>query len=703
MTRYTIATRLLTLMVGAASAPSFAQSSVDADTDITVTARRREEPIEEVPFALAAISARDLESQRIDDTLSLFRQVPGLSLTTFDDGRFAFFQLRGVGPLSQAISPDDGSVVTYVDGVPQPVYASEFAYLDLERIEVLKGPQGTLFGRNAQGGAINVVTRQPGATPSLSARIERGNNDLLAQSAGSAPLGNGLGIGIAARASRFGGFVRNSAPGGGDLGDRNSVGGRVTLVYAPVESEARFRLTVNGDRARTSPFFYVLRPVADPPTVQVAAENASRRTLFGVSLTADVPVGALVLSSITAINGYDYRFLADDTDGLIYGPLFGQPASAFLPPTSFSDWTERERRFYQEVRLGSASDATTAWTVGGVYFRSDFDVFLRNRSAFSPFLNGDRDNEQLIDSYAVFGEVTTPITSRLTGTIGGRFTRDDKRFTGRFTGVGFPGTPTRFNEVGNRSFDLYNARAALRYALSDSVSAYATVALGEKSGGFPRFTLNAALGNASPSYAKSTTISYEVGTKGRFANGRGGFDLSGYLHDTRKEQLFILDFVTFQFLPANLDTRSYGLEANVRYRVDDRLSIAGGLQVSEAKIREPGPSGAQRGNQVPNVARFSTNASLDWRGDGSLAPLITVTHQYVGSRSADVANSFALPAYHNVDARAGVAIGSLELYAFGRNLTDARPQLNGVLYGPGVEAASVGRGRTFGIGILGKL
>lgn len=695
--------------VGVMAPPVRAQNSDEGAKvaeAIVVTARKRAEPVEDVPFALAALNSSELEARRIDDTLTLFRQVPGLSLTSFDDGRFAYFQLRGVGPLSQAISPDDGSVVTYVDGVPQPVYASEFAYLDLERIEVLKGPQGTLYGRNAQGGAINIITRQPGDSPTLSARLEAGGDGyLLSQVSGSTPLSDTLGLSVAARASDVDGFVRNIAPTGGDLGDRTSVGGRATLLYKP-DNETRIALSINGDRARTQPFFYVLRPITDPPRVEVYPVNRSHRTLLGASLTVDAPLGNVRLSSVTAINGYNYDFLADDTDGRIYGPLFGLPSSTFLPPLSFSDWAEKERRFYQELRLSSATDAATSWTVGANYFRSDFDVLLRNRSSFSPFLNGDRDNEQTINSYALFGEVSFPVASRLEATVGGRFTRDEKSFTGQFTGVGFPGTAAQFSERAKRSFNLWNGRAALTYEIADGTKAYATVALGEKSGGFPRFTLNAALGNPSPSYDKTTTISYEAGVKGGFAEGRGRFDIAAYLNNTRDEQLFILDFVTFQFLPANLDTRSYGIEANVSYRPSDQLTLSAGLQWNDPEIREPGPSGAARGNRIPNVARFGSVASIDWRPSSStdlgVQPFVTLTHQYVGKRAADVANSFNMSSYHNIDARLGIAWRGIEFYGFARNLTDAQQEINGVLYGPGVEASAVARGRMLGIGLAGR-
>jgi len=140
---------------------------------VHVTARLRPEDILDVPFALTTFDAEMLDRRRIDDSFSFFRHAPGLSLTSFDDGRFAYYQPRGIGPLFQAIGPDDGSVVTYVDGVPQPVFASEFAYLDLERMEVLRGPQGTLFGRNSQGGAIHITTRAPADIFAEAIDIER--------------------------------------------------------------------------------------------------------------------------------------------------------------------------------------------------------------------------------------------------------------------------------------------------------------------------------------------------------------------------------------------------------------------------------------------------------------------------------------------------------------------------------------------------
>jgi iron complex outermembrane receptor protein len=676
---------------------------------ITVTARQREEASQDVPFALTVLDWNALETQRVDDTFSFFRHVPGLSLTSFDDGRFAYFQLRGIGPLSQAIGPDDGSVVTYVDGVPQPVFASEFAYLDLERIEVLRGPQGTLFGRNSQGGAINITTLVPSDSFESRVRLEGGEQGFgLAETTISGPLsGDGLRGRLSFRASTVDGFVDNIAPSGGDLGDQTAYSGRGVIVIEP-ETDDGFRVTLsaNADHRVSNPFYYVSRAQSEP-AVEIDPENEVERTAWGASAKVEKPLGFADFTSITAVNGFENEQVTDDTDGLIYGPLFGLPASDFLAPLSFSDWREDETRFYQELRLSSLAESDIGWTAGVVYFHSHLEVELDNRSTFSPILNGDRDATQKIDSYAAYGEVTAPLFSpRLKGTAGLRYTRDEKTLDASFAGVGFPGSVGFFAEESEANFDLLTGRLALTFEANENINLYATVGRGAKSGGFPRLTLNAALGVESPNYAESTSWTYEAGVKTRLLDGRARFELSGFYNDVEDEQLFVLDFVAFQFVPVNLDTRSFGVESQGDIALDRNWSLSGGLAWTDSEIREGDAfSGAAAGNPIPNVAKLSTTATVDYLGDSvswggaELSPFMTLTHQYISERAADVADSFDLDAYHNVDLRVGTAFDDVEIFAFARNLLDEKQEINGVLYGPGVEGASLGRERIIGIGL----
>ncbi|MDF6001912.1 TonB-dependent receptor plug domain-containing protein [Pseudomonas aeruginosa] len=149
------------------------EESVVLDS-ITVTARKREENLNDVPGSVHVETGRDLERKRMLDGAAALRDVAGASVGIFGDRSNAFVVLRGVAPILTPLSPDDSSVLTFVDGAPMPIGASFSPYLDLERMEVMKGPQSTLFGRNTSGGAINLVPVKPNHEFEASVRGEGG-------------------------------------------------------------------------------------------------------------------------------------------------------------------------------------------------------------------------------------------------------------------------------------------------------------------------------------------------------------------------------------------------------------------------------------------------------------------------------------------------------------------------------------------------
>jgi iron complex outermembrane receptor protein len=257
---------------------------------------------------------------------------------------------------------------------------------------------------------------------------------------------------------------------------------------------------------------------------------------------------------------------------------------------------------------------------------------------------------------------------------------------------------------------MLTGRAALSYELTPGSTVYASVSRGAKSGGFPNFTNNAPTGLGDRPYQESTSWTYEIGTKNHFLGGRALLNASLFFNDVKDQHLFALDSASFTFRPQPLDTQSYGAELELGYRLMPGLDLLGSVGYTKAEVRNvsadvAASSGAQDGNRVPSTPRFTSSLTLQYRESAAFLGLGDDTsvfglaqHQYVGARAADVGNNFDLDAYHMVNLKLGLEFETFDIYLFGQNLTDARPQYIGLYYGPGAEAVTFGHGRVVGIG-----
>ena len=376
---------------------------------VTVTARKVEEAQQDVPISITVLGEQALEERRIDDVESVLREVPNVGFSSLGDGRSTFLSIRGIGPISQPLGYDDTSTVTYVDGVPQPLFGSDLSIMDAERIEVMRGPQGTLFGRNAQAGAINIVTREPGDRAEFTARGELGTDwHRLGQGSVSGPLiSDTLAGRLAVFYSGVDGDVDNIAPGTDDLGDMETGALRGSLVATP-GPDTRITLGIFGQRDDNQPSNFVLKSAPGFPVVAADPEGEVERDLAGVSLTASHEFSDVTLTSVTAFNYYDYQGFTTNSEALTYAQVFGLPVGAFLPATDFTDIDERQTSFYQEVRLNGDPQADVLWVGGLVYYYDDFERDDFYQSAFFAVTNGTRNNDYSTNSYAAFGEATAP-------------------------------------------------------------------------------------------------------------------------------------------------------------------------------------------------------------------------------------------------------------------------------------------------------
>ncbi len=708
-----------TMLGGMLAVERTAQAQTTPDAPVTVlepldvTARKIKESQQDAPLSVTAVGAKNLQDRRIDDVETLLREVPNVGFSSLGDGRSTFLSIRGIGPMSQPLGYDDTSVVTYVDGVPQPLFGSDLRIFDAERVEVLRGPQGTVFGRNAQGGAINIITRPPGDRFEASARGEVGTDWYrLGQLSVSGPLIDGKLAGrLTASYSGVNGDVTNTAPGFGKIGDTENGAFRGSLVATP-GADTKLTLSFFGQRDRNHPSNFLLRKQADFPAVALDPRGYIHRDVAGVSLTATHDFGNVVLTSVTAFNHYDYKSLSNNSEALTFSCVFGLPVGFFLPGTDFSTYDERFNSVYQEGRLNSAADSRVTWVAGATFYHDNFKLDSYYQSPFFISTNGWRNHRYRTNSYAVFGEATVPVpgVEGLKVSAGLRYTHDDKHFDARYTSNGFAGTVPSFRQKGSLGFDLVTGRVAVSYDISAQSMVYASVSRGAKSGGFPNFTNNAPTGLADQPYKKSTSWTYELGTKNRLLGGRAFVNAALFLNNVKDQNLFALDSASFTFVPKPLDTRSYGAEIELGYRLMPGLDLFGSAGYTHATVRNvsadvAASSGAKNGNRVPSTPRFTTSLSLQYRGVATwlgLPDSINVfglaQHQFIGARAADVGSHFRLSAYHIVNAKVGLEFDRFSVYVFGQNLADDRPQYIGLFYGPGAEAVTVGHGRVVGVG-----
>lgn len=702
-------------------APAHAQAGDDTETDeaivvldpVTVTSRKIEEAQKDVPISVTVLGEQALEERRIDGVESLLREIPNIGFSSLGDGRSTFLSIRGIGPISQPLGYDDTSTVTYVDGVPQPLFGSDLSILDAERIEVMRGPQGTVFGRNAQAGAINIITRQPDDQVEFTARGELGTDwHRLGEASASGPLiDDELAGRLAVYYYGLDGDVDNIAPETHDLGDIETGALRGSLVATP-GPDTRITLGLFGQRDDNRPSNFVLKNAPGFPVVAAEPEGGIDRDLAGVSLTASHDFSDVTLTSVTAFDYYDYSGFTNNSEALTYSRVFGLPVDAFLPATDFADIDERQIGVYQELRLNSSPQADVLWVGGLVYYYDDFERDDYYQSAFFAVTNGTRNNDYSTNSYAAFGEATAPVpgVEGLKFTAGLRYTRDEKDYDVRYRSNGFPGTVPSFQQSGSLYYDLVTGRAALSYELAETSNVYASVSRGAKSGGFPNFTNNAPSGMPDEPYKESTSWTYEVGTKNQLLDGRMLLNAALFFNDVKDQQLFAFDSASFTFVPQPLDTTSYGAELEVGYRLMPGLDLFGSAGYTNAEIENvsadiAASTNAKDGNRVPSTPEFTSSVTLQYRTSATRLGLPDdadifglVQYQYVGERAADVGNNFDLDAYQVLNARVGLEFEHFDIYAFGQNLTDDRPEYIGLFYGPGAAAVTVGHGRVVGIG-----
>ncbi len=661
--------------------------------EVVVTAQKRAERLQDTPVPVTVLDTTDLVAHNQTRLQDYFTQVPGLSLNATGDGNTNIV-IRGITTAvysnpTVAVTIDDvpfgGSTALANGQLQQP----DLDPADLAQIEVLRGPQGTLYGASSLGGLIKYVTADP-STNGYSGRIQadlngtQGGSDLGYGVRGyfNAPINDTLAVRFSGFSRRTAGYIDNVYSGQDDVNRIGAAGGHFSLLWTPsallsVKLGALYQYThANAGSAIDTDYKY--RPLSGdlqesflPGTDRFWNESA----LY--SAKVDFHLG---WSDLTSVSGYGtnlYKAVSDSSLSYATAP-YNLPASTIA--NRFNT-----RKFSEELRLASPAGEQFEWLVGG-FFTHEHSPVVQDINGVDPTSAALQETAlearftTTFDEFAAFADATYHFTDVFDLQGGLRYSHNRQTYSEADYGpLGeiAPGVPFTISQ--DSADNSATFLVVPQFKINPHTMAYVRVASGYRPGG-PN--ADAPLFNLPLTFEADTTRNYELGVKGDILHGAFAYDLSAYYIDWRSIQLQVRDPVTrFSFFTNGGSARSTGLEAALKYRTDWGLRVSANASYSVAELTEDAPPGlfASSGARLPYSPRFSGSLSADqdfhisgrWTGfAGGTVSYLGTRYGAFQSRSDDLRNVY--PSYTTLDLRVGARTDSWTVNLFARNVTDER-------------------------------
>ncbi len=650
---------------------------------IIVTAERTPEEALSVPLSLTTLSETQIEDADITSLNGIADRTPNFTFYSGGANRTGqFYSVRGVSNFN-AFSRD--AVGFFVDDVP-----FDFAgfidqdLIDIERVEVLRGPQNTLYGRSSSGGAVNIVTRRPTDEFEYGGSLRYGDNQHFdSRLYVSGPIEEGvLRFRLAGSYSDREGFVYNRFL-EDDVDDGQAFTGRGQLLWTPSEDwEILFNAFVSDYREGGNP--YVLTSNDDPFDVDLSFNGFNDVVTNAQSLRIEHDTPNLRLTSITA-HRFSRQEAAFDQDGSILDLSINAP--------DFSS-----RVFSQEFRVQSPEDADRLQWIAGAYFETaSFENnrrFLEGSDSANPGTieaDGDSTNRSL----AVFGQASYDITDEFTLTGGLRYenTRAELDFVQTFTtpdGFSFP--LVEVDDADVTGSELL-PRFVVEYRFSPDLMAYGSITRGYRPPGtsFEPFNAESAIFDA------ETSWNYEVGVKSAWLDDRLIVNLAAFYSDTSNFQFPSIGSSTGSVAIGTADIRTFGAELEVLARPIEGLEIIAGLGLLDAEFtngNETFTGAPLEGNRTPFNADLTYNIAAQYRSPGGIFGRLEVIG--FGTTFFDDLNSIEQEPFALVNARVGYEAENYGIYVFANNLFDEEYVTQAFDAGAGL-AGTYGAPRTVGV------
>lgn len=730
--------------------------------EVIVTAEKRTQRAQDIPISISVVSASDIERSGARDFEDVLRSIPGVSYSATESG-LSRYSIRGVS--TAASSPTVG---IYLDDVSLLTIGTSFSgaadpmLTDLDRIEVLKGPQGTLYGGSAMGGAIKYVSRRPqldhfdvSASAGI-ASVDHGGISYSAESFANLPVLAGT---LAVRlggAHRFDAGYIDTVPDGevqvwprsatsppaayepvmypsqstfarDNYNQRNTTTGRISALYLPDPSVTVVPTATlqRSDHGNPDEFF----------TNLPGFENSNR---FHQPTRDDLGVFSLEITttfgeaSLTSLTGYVDRTLELDRD---FSLFVAELAPPLLPNDSYNISLTTSRTFSQELRLASADPGSALeWTVGAFYSqqRDDFNQLIHTEGAGDFFGSGTDvlyagDQLTHTSQTAVFGDVTYTLARHWDVSAGVRWFDIRQKVDAVFDGV-FNGGHTEVS--GKRSTDVgATPRVSLAFKPNDAYLVYASASKGFRPGGPNRFDTNSplcepdlkrlGLTRAPSDYEPDSLWTYELGSKNEFGSSRAVLNAAVFYTDWKRiQQQVTLMSCAFPFIGNVGAATVKGAELSAQSDIGSRTNVGGGITYTRSRITQSAPGvSAQVGQELLDTPRWMASGRLEYRFLQSAGWIGSVRGEYeyhganlrqfeslAGVTYADgtlgqIPDATQVQgAYHVANANLEFATGRTHCRLYVDNLTDAAPYLD-FRRAPGFSAATTLRPRTVGVNV----
>ena len=695
--------------------------------EVVVTAQKRQEKLHDVPMGVTAITSDSLVTQQLVDFADLETKVPGLSVQLGSPG-LESLTIRG-----ESVGGVGSTVATYVDDVPfgssnalanGSLTTGDFDTWDLQRVEVLRGPQGTLYGAGSEGGLLKYVTNPPDPTHLASAFELGGENVAHGGTGGSFKAMLNLPVsGIAALRldgfyTRLPGFIDDPQLRETEVNRGYREGGRGSFLL-DLSNNFSIRLTAFGQTLHTNntPDIDVvgLGPADDPLNppanqLQPSSGNYVQNRFINEPATFKYNVYSGTLDwelgwgSLTSITSYGTSTEDQFTDGtstpLVPGLTFGDFATSLLPPGTppgtvlgVAEPNDLNvKKFTEEARLASATGETLEWQLGAFYTRESstlaqslpsFIIPTQAPSGLPSLENPSLD--AIYREWSAFGQVTYHFNPQFDLALGGRWSENKQSASEILSGLLVD--PAQVSGGASTGTDwLYSV--APRWHVSKDTMVYARVASGYRPGG-PNALPPISPAGVQHSYEADSTVNYETGIRSNLLDNRLSVDLTAFLIKWKKIQLF--EVVENIGINANGGSAtSKGVEWSFALTPADGLTFALDGSYIDAYLTDDAPAtGGVKGDRLPESPKLTNSLDADyrWKAFGDYSAFAGATWSYIGSRFTDWAATLnvvnnaivfvpnprtQLDGYNTINLRAGLDNGrwSFELYC--KNVADTR-------------------------------